>query len=77
MEELVTYIVKSLVNNKDDVNVESVAENENTVIIKVTVNPDDLGKVIGKNGKIANSIRAIVKSAQLNNNVKYFVKIME
>ncbi len=77
MEELVTYIVKSLVNNKDDVKVESVAENENTVIIKVTVNPDDLGKVIGKNGKIANSIRAIVKSAQLNNNVKYFVKIME
>lgn len=77
MEELVTYIVKSLVINKDDVKVESVKENENTVILKVTVNSQDLGKVIGKNGKIANSIRAIVKSAQDNNNVKYFVKIME
>ncbi len=77
MEELVTYIVKSLVINKEDVKVESVNENENTVILKVTVNSQDLGKVIGKNGKIANSIRAIVKSAQENNNVKYFVKIME
>lgn len=77
MEELVTYIVKSLVTNKDDVKVESVKENESTVILKVTVNSQDLGKVIGKNGKIANSIRAIVKSAQDNNNVKYFVKIME
>lgn len=77
MEELVTYIVKSLVINKEDVKVESINENENTVILKVTVNSQDLGKVIGKNGKIANSIRAIVKSAQENNNVKYFVKIME
>lgn len=77
MEELVSYIVKSLVINKDDVKVESAIENENTVILKVSVNSADLGKVIGKNGKIANSIRAIVKSAQTDNNVKYFVKIME
>lgn len=77
MEELVTYIVKSLVVNKDDVKVESLKENENTIILKVTVNSSDLGKVIGKNGKIANSIRAIVKSVQTDNNVKYFVKIME
>ncbi len=77
MEELVTYIVKSLVTNKDDVKVESTNENENTIILKVSVNSQDLGKVIGKNGKIANSIRAIVKSASTDNNVKYFVKIME
>ncbi|MGN1223016.1 MAG: KH domain-containing protein [Christensenellales bacterium] len=77
MEELVTYIVKSLVANKDDVIVESVKENESTVILKVTVNEKDLGKVIGKNGKIANALRAIVKSVPNDNNVKYFVKIME
>ena len=77
MEELVTYIVKALVGNKDDVKVESVKENENTVILNVSVNEKDLGKVIGKNGKIANSLRSIVKSAQTDNNVRYFVKIME
>ena len=76
MEELVTYIVKALVVNKEDVKVESVQENESTVILKVSVNEKDLGKVIGKNGKIANSLRAIVKSVP-NNNVRYFVKIME
>ncbi len=77
MEELVTYIVKALVVNKDDVKVESMQENENTVILKVSVNNKDLGKIIGKNGKIANSLRAIVKSAQTDNNVRYFIKIME
>ncbi len=77
MEELVCYIVKALVNNKDDVKVESSKENDSTIILKVQVNSSDLGKVIGKNGKIANSIRNIVKSAQTDGNVKYFVKIME
>lgn len=77
MEELVTYIVKALVVNKEDVKVESVQENEHTVILKVSVNERDLGKVIGKNGKIVNALRSIVKSAPTDNSVKYFVKIME
>ena len=77
MEELVTYIVKSLVVNKDDVKVESVKENDTTIILKVSVNEKDLGKVIGKNGKIANALRSIVKSAQEDNKVRYFIKIME
>ena len=77
MEELVTYIVKALVVNKDEVKVESVQENEHTVILKVSVNEKDLGKVIGKNGKIVNALRAIVKSAPTGNSVRYFVKIME
>jgi len=77
MEELVTYIVKALVVNKEDVKVESVQENEHTVILKVSVNEKDLGKVIGKNGKVANALRAIVKSAPNDDNVRYFVKIME
>lgn len=77
MQELVTYIVKALVVNKEDVKVESVQENENTVILKVSVNEKDLGKVIGKNGKIVNALRSIVKSAPSDNSVRYFVKIME
>ena len=77
MQELVTYIVKALVVNKEDVKVESVQENEHTVILKVSVNEKDLGKVIGKNGKIVNALRSIVKSAPSDNSVRYFVKIME
>ncbi len=77
MEELVGYIVKSLVVFKDDVKIETSKENDTTVILKVYVNEKDLGKVIGKNGKVANSLRNIVKSVQTDNNVRYFVKIME
>lgn len=77
MEELVSYIVKSLVVFKDDVKIETSKENDTTVILKVYVNEKDLGKVIGKNGKVANSLRNIVKSVQTDNNVRYFVKIME
>lgn len=77
MEELVSYIVKSLVVFKDDVKIETNKENDTTVILKVYVNEKDLGKVIGKNGKVANSLRNIVKSVQTDNNVRYFVKIME
>ena len=75
MEELVTYIVKALVVNKEDVKVESVQENEHTVILKVSVNEKDLGKVIGKNGRIAQSIRAIVKSVSAKEKIRYNVKI--
>ena len=56
MKEIVEYIAKALVNNPDDVLVE-VESNDGIVNIKLNVNPDDMGKVIGKQGKIANSIR--------------------
>lgn len=77
MEELLTYIVKALVDNKDDVRIEKDDSNANNVTLKVYVNNADLGKVIGKNGKIANSLRAIIKGASTNSKTKYFVKIIE
>lgn len=77
MEELLTYIVKALVDNKDDVRIETDDSNANNVTLKVYVNSEDLGKVIGKNGKIANSLRAIIKGASTNSKARYFVKIIE
>lgn len=74
MEELVKYIVKNLVTNVDDVKV-STEEDGDVTIIRVNVNPSDVGKVIGKNGKVATSIRAIVKSASGKSGKKYIVKI--
>jgi len=77
MEELLTYVVKALVEQKDDVKVVSEAQNERNITLKVYVNSDDLGKVIGKNGKVANALRAIIKSASTNKDARYFVKIMK
>ncbi len=74
MEELVKYIVKNLVTNVDDVKV-ATEEDGDVTIIRVNVNPSDVGKVIGKNGKVATSIRAIVKSASGKSGKRYIVKI--
>lgn len=63
--ELTEYLVKNLVKNTDDVIVKMSEENENT--IDVIVNEEDIGRVIGKGGKIANSIRNVVQaSAYIN-----------
>ena len=74
MEELVKYIVKKLVDNEDEVKIDSTREGDE-INIMVTVAPDDVGKVIGKNGRIAQSIRAIVKSVSAKEKIRYNVKI--
>lgn len=74
MEELVKYIVTNLVDNEDAVNIQSNREGDEINII-VTVAPEDVGKVIGKNGRIAQSIRAIVKSVSAKEKIRYNVKI--
>lgn len=74
MKDLVEYIVKALVDNKESVVVEEY-EDGNATIVKVHVAETDLGKVIGKNGRIATSIRNIVKSLSSKNRKRYIVKI--
>ena len=76
MKELLEYIVKSLVVDENAVKVEETEENEETVY-KITVNPDDMGRVIGKGGKVASSIRAIVKSISSRQHKRVFVKFGE
>ncbi len=61
MSDLLTSMAKSLVNNPDEVNVKK-TERGNTVIFELSVAPDDMGKIIGKNGKRAQAIRSIMKA---------------
>ena len=77
MEDLVKYIVESLVDNKDAISISSVDESEKVTIINVLVDKNDIGKVIGRNGKIAGSIRTIVKSASMKSGKRFIVKIGE
>ncbi len=76
MEELVRYIVTNLVDNEEEVKIESSREGDEINIL-VTVAPEDVGKVIGKNGRIAQSIRAIVKSVSAKERIRYTVKIIK
>ncbi len=62
MRELVEILAKALVDNPDQVNVTQ-TEGERTVDIFLRVAPEDMGKVIGKQGKIAKAIRTVVKAA--------------
>ena len=77
MENLVKYIVSKLVEDESKVEVVSENESEKVVVIKVMADKDDMGKIIGRNGKIANGIRTIVKSASLKSGKRYIVKVLE
>ena len=77
MEELIRYIVENLVDNKDAISITSQDESEKVTVVTVLVDKEDVGKVIGRNGKIANGIRTIVKSASMKLGKRYIVKIGE
>lgn len=62
MKELVEVIAKALVDNPDEVVVTESAKNDE-IIVELTVAPSDMGKVIGKQGRIAKAIRSVVKAA--------------
>jgi len=77
LEELIKYIVESLVDNKEEISITSVEESAKVTVITVLVNKDDVGKIIGRNGKVAGSIRTIVKSASMGSGKRFIVKIGE
>ncbi|MBQ7120543.1 MAG: KH domain-containing protein [Oscillospiraceae bacterium] len=76
MKDLLTYIAKSLVENPDAVSVTEV-QKEDGLVLELRVAPDDMGKVIGKHGRIAKEIRTIIKAAALRDNVKVSVDILD
>jgi hypothetical protein len=75
MQELVEYLVKALVEHPEQVSVSAVC-GERTVIYEVKVAPEDIGKVIGKEGRIANALRTVVKAAAMKHGQKVSVEII-
>lgn len=76
MKNLVEVIAKQLVDFPEEVSV-SQREDESAVILELKVAPSDMGKIIGKQGKIAKAIRTIVKSATASSSKKVVVEINE
>ena len=76
MKELVEVIAKALVDNPDEVVVTETVKDKAT-IIELKVAKSDIGKVIGKDGRIAKAIRTIVKAAANKQQAKYTVVILE
>ncbi|NLO20578.1 MAG: KH domain-containing protein [Syntrophomonadaceae bacterium] len=75
MKELVEYIARFLVDNPEAVQVTEV-EGERSIIIELRVAPDDMGKVIGKQGKIAKSIRTLTKATAAKEGKRVVVEIL-
>ena len=74
-QQFVEYIVKSLVGNPDDVKVDRMID-EKGVLLTLTVNPDDLGRVIGKRGVTAQSLRTLLRALGTKNDARYNLKIV-
>ena len=75
MLELVKYIATSLVDKPEAIDVREV-ENEENIVIELRVDPEDMGKVIGKQGRIAKAIRTVVKAASAKSPKPVFMEII-
>ncbi|MBO4799351.1 MAG: KH domain-containing protein [Lachnospiraceae bacterium] len=76
MKELVEVIAKALVDNPDEVVVKETV-NEKAIVLELSVAKSDMGKVIGKQGRIARSIRSVVKAAASKEDKKVIVEIVQ
>ena len=75
MRELIEYLAKSLVSSPEDVIVNEV-EGERTLVFELKVAPEDMGKIIGKQGRIAKALRTVVKAAAAKEGKKVSVEIV-
>jgi uncharacterized protein len=76
MKELLETIARSLVDNPDEVSINEV-EGERSIILELKVAKEDMGKVIGKQGRIAKAIRTVVKAAAVKDNKRVVVEIIQ
>ena len=75
MKELLEVIIKGLVDNKESVSIDEKTENH-TIMYQVTVNQADMGRVIGKQGKMAKSIRTVMKSVATKEHKKINIEFI-
>jgi predicted RNA-binding protein YlqC (UPF0109 family) len=75
LENLLEFLVKALVDEPDQVNITEVQQEQSTTY-EVRVAPGDLGKVIGKQGRIANALRTVTKAAAMKHKRKVYVEII-
>lgn len=76
MKELLEVIAKELVDNPNSVSVSEI-EGEQSIILELKVDQNDMGKVIGKQGRIAKAIRTVVKAAAVKQNKRVSVEILQ
>jgi uncharacterized protein len=76
MRDLVEFLCRTLVDEPDEVRVEEVEE-KGDIVLEITVAPDDIGRVIGRGGRIANAIRTMAKAAAVRDDRRVIVDILD
>jgi len=77
MKQLVEYIVSNLVNHPEDVSVEEQVDEGDLTLINIKVNPEDIGRVIGKSGKVIKAIRQITRIAAIQKGIRVRVDLID
>jgi uncharacterized protein len=77
MEDLLAYMVRGIVDEPDDVDVDSFEEDDGTIVLELRVAADDTGKVIGRGGRTISALRTVVKAASVRDNQRVLVDVIE
>jgi hypothetical protein len=77
VDELLTYLARSLVDRPDEVSVESFEESDGTVVLELHVAADDAGKVIGRGGRTVAALRMIMKAAAVRQGNRVLVDVVD
>jgi predicted RNA-binding protein YlqC (UPF0109 family) len=77
MEDLLAYMVRGIVDEPDDVDVDSFEEDDGTIVLELRVAADDTGKVIGRGGRTIGALRTVVKAASVRDNQRVLVDVIE
>jgi uncharacterized protein len=77
VRELLVYIARALVDHPDAVKVEEFEEDDGTLVLELSVDDDDYGQIIGRGGRTAQALRAVIKAAAVKDNRRVLVDIVE
>ena len=77
MRELLVYLAKALVDQPERVEVEQFEEDDGTLVLELSVAPDDYGQVIARGGRTAQALRTVVKAAAVKDNRRVLIDIVE
>jgi len=77
VRELLEYLVRGLVSSPDDVRISEVQEDDGSLLLELSVAPDDYGTVIGRGGRTASALRTVIKAAAAKEQRRVFVDIVD
>lgn len=77
MEDLLSYLARSLVDSPDEVSVESFEEEDGTIVLELRVAEDDAGKVIGRGGRTVSALRTVMKAAAVRQGTRVLVDVVD